>query len=450
MFNSLPTKTEKVYTILELNTAVRQIIKSEFPEYIWVCGEIKDLKISKDKRHIYFELIQKHPEADEIIAKVNAAIFESKKPLIFERINQTNGAFELKNDIEVKFLCEVDLYPKSGQYNLVIVDIDPVYTLGKFAQNRERIIEDLRKRGLLDKNKQLPFPNLPLNIGLITAFDSAAYHDFIHELKISGYGFKIFVYDCYMQGRSVESTVVEALNFFNKFRKEELDLVVITRGGGSTADLSWFDNKRIAEAISHSRLPVITALGHHINITVADFVSHTSLKTPTKAAQFIVERINLALEELNEISVGIVKETNLLLERLSRELGTRTLKIDSLVNRYFRHHREELVKKKSLIISNFFHLISGEDKDIKEVWKNLIYYLKKFFQNVYKEVDLLNTKINMLDPHNILKRGYSITFKGEKPVKSVEILQENDLLRTVFFEGEAFSRVREIKSRSDV
>jgi exodeoxyribonuclease VII large subunit len=193
MYN-LP-KTENTYTILELNTAVRELIRREFSDRIWVCGEIKDLRSSRDKKHIYFELVQKHPEAHEVIARVSAAIFAGRKPLIFNRINETKGAFELKNDIEVKFLCEVDLYPKSGQYNLIIVDIDPVYTLGKVAENRQKIIDALRREGIFEKNKQRTLPSVPLRVGLITSYASAAYHDFTNELKMCGYGFTIRIYD---------------------------------------------------------------------------------------------------------------------------------------------------------------------------------------------------------------------------------------------------------------
>ena len=109
-------KAKKVYTVLEINNIVRDILKKEFPAYIWVCGEIQGLRPKVDKKHTYFELIQKHPKEDIIIAKVKVALFANRKPFIHKRIKDTNGAFELKNDIEVKFLCEVSLHPPTGQY----------------------------------------------------------------------------------------------------------------------------------------------------------------------------------------------------------------------------------------------------------------------------------------------------------------------------------------------
>jgi exonuclease VII large subunit len=141
-------KTEKTYSILELNNTVRNLIKGHFTSYIWVCGEIQGLRPERNKKHTYFELVQKHPHHSEIIAKIKVALFASRKPAIFKRIAEAQGSFDLKNDIEVRFLCEVSLHPPTGQYSLIVIDIDPVYTLGKVAQNRLRIIEELKKEGL--------------------------------------------------------------------------------------------------------------------------------------------------------------------------------------------------------------------------------------------------------------------------------------------------------------
>ncbi len=445
MFDSSNLRTEKVYSVLELNSIVRKLIHSEFPEYVWVYGEIKDLRISKNKKHIYFDLIQKHPQADEIIARVSAAIFESRKAAIFKKIEDTKGAFQLKNDIEVKFLCEVDLYPKTGQYNLIVVDIDPVYTLGKFAQNRERIIAALRQMGLLERNKLIRIPLLPLNIGLVTALGSAAYHDFINELKISNYGFKIFVYDAHMQGKNVETDIVEALKYFNAFGTDELDVIVITRGGGSTADLSWFDNKNIAYSIAHSQFPVITALGHQINISVTDLVAHTALKTPTKAAQFLVEKVRQSLEEVTSIGEHICHHAEALLDESRRLLETGTYKISSLVGRYFQDHREQLVRNRSLIMNNALHILQRFKRTKDEELKFLKRVVQEFLKARRENISHIEDKVKYLDPQRVLKRGYSISYKNSKIIRSSKELARGDKITTVFFKGKAVSSVEETK-----
>jgi exodeoxyribonuclease VII large subunit len=437
-------KTERIYTILELNNAIRQLIKSEFSDTIWVCGEIQDYRARKTKKHIYFNLVQKHPEADQIIAQVKAIIFEDAKYFIQKRIQASQLNFQLKDDIEVKLLCRVDLYPKWGEYRLIVLDIDPIYTIGKIAQSRQRIIEELRLKGLLEKNKLLKITSIPLKIGLITSYDSAAYHDFISELKLSGYGFKIFLYNCYMQGKYVEKDILSALNFFNQFSKEELDLIVITRGGGSTAELSAFDNRYIAEAVALSKFPVISALGHQINVTITDMVAHTSLKTPTKVAQFLVEMVREFMDNINLVEERIVKISQDYLLKKRKELEGCVLKLDSILPRYFRFHREELIRKR-LAITNYLKIFLNEKKNqITEYLNDLKSCSQKILKNSYEYIGYLKDKIKLLDPKNILKRGYSITFKGKKVIKSSEEVKEEDTITTVLYKGRITSKVKKI------
>jgi exodeoxyribonuclease VII large subunit len=435
-------KTQKIYTVLELNNAVRKLIKNEFSEYVWVCGELQDFKDSKDKRHIYFNLVQKHPEIDEIIAKVSGVIFEGRKPQIFSRLQEADLSFNLKNDIEVKLLCEVDLYPKTGKFTLIVVDIDPIYTLGKIAQSRQRIMEDLRNKGLLDRNKLTRMPIVPLKIGLVTAYNSAAYHDFTNELKVSCYGFKVLVYNCHMQGRFVERDVVGALNFFNNFSHQELDVIVITRGGGSTADLSWFDNKRIAERIAFSKFPVISALGHQINITIADMVAHTFLKTPTKAAQFLVDLVRRFIDNLMSLQEDIKIRASDCLRNKKKDLETMAVKIDSFMPRYFRFHREELLEKKHHLINCLKVYLIEEKQELERVSRLLPSAVGRIFRRSYQYLGYINDKIKLLDPKNILKRGYSITFKDKKVLKSSKDTCEGDIIVTTLFKGTLISQVK--------
>lgn len=441
MKNNFP-KVEKVYTVLELNNSVRRVLKSEFPQHIWVCGEMQDFRASRDRRHIYFSLVQKHPEIDQIVAKVNAAIFEGRKQQIFKRLKEANASFELKNDIEVKLLCEVDLYPKSGNFNIIIVDIDPIYTLGKIAQSRQKIIEDLRKRGLIDKNKLKEIALLPLRIGLITASNSAAYHDFTNELKLSGYGFKVFVCNCHMQGELVEKDIIKALSFFNSLSKDALDVIVITRGGGSTADLSWFDNKKIAESVASSKFAVISALGHEINITITDIVAHTSCKTPTKAAQFLIEKIESFTKELDNLEERILSEASDFISYSKEELQKFLLKMDALLPRYFRDHREDLLSKERVVLHKTEAYLSHQKQTLMQLTKNINTTLSILFKHSKDNLRYINDKVQLLNPRNVLKRGYSITMKNDKAIKNIDDIQINDTIRTVLYKGDVLSQVK--------
>ncbi len=430
---------EKVYTIQELNSTVRKLIRDQFPDYVWVCGEIQDLR---DRGTINLNLIQKHKDASEIIAQAKAVIFENVRPQIDKKIKETNGAFELRKDIEVKLLCRVDLYVKTGSFSLTVVDIDPVYTLGKMAQSRQRIIEELKVKGLLERNKLMPMPLVPLRVGLITSPDSAAYHDVIDEFKKSRYGFKILVYDCYMQGKFVERDVVSGLNFFNKLSEDELDVIMIARGGGSTADLSWFDNKKIAETVAFLRFPLISAIGHEINTSITDMAAHTFVKTPTKGAQFLVERISGFLDSLANLEekVGIYAED--LLEDSKNALETTAVKIDSAVPRYLRSHKEKLLSQKVTVENFTRRFLELKNNGLAANVSVLKLHLNTIFKSTNDELKHKESKIRLLNPHNVLKRGYSITLKDKRTIKSIDDVKENDMIKTVLYQGEITSEVK--------
>ncbi|MCK4912538.1 MAG: exodeoxyribonuclease VII large subunit [Candidatus Omnitrophica bacterium] len=437
---------EKIFTVLELNATVRELIQIAFPQSVWVCGEIQGLRPDRGRRHTYFELVQKEAQGDNIVAKVKMALFAGRKPLIEKRLKEVEGGFQLKNDIEVKLLCEVSLHPPTGQYSLVVVDIDTVYTLGKVAQNRLKIIEDLRSRGLLEKNKLLALPSLPLRIGLITAYDSAAYHDFINELKSSEYGFKVLIQNCHMQGKAVEGDVIKALHSFNKLSSEELDVIVVTRGGGSTADLAYFDNKKIAESIANSNIPVISAIGHQINTTIADMVSHTFCMTPTKAAGFLVEKIRTVAENLDYLEKDIIDKAESFISDEKTQLQSLAVKTERLSSRYFRVHQDALLNKKHSILSALKIAVTKNREFFKRSLDSLNLSLGKVFNNSLDQLKYLDQKIKILSPENTLKRGYSITLKGEKSVKSIDDLEENDLIKTIFYQGSVVSEVRSKKN----
>lgn len=438
---------EKIYTVLELNTLVRDAIKRSFPGYVWVSGEIKDFRASRDKKHIYFELVQKHLQGNEVVAQVKAALFQTRQALIFQRIKDTGQVFELRNDIEVKFLCEVDLYPPSGLFTLKIIDIDPVYTLGKVAQHRQKIIEDLKRQGLLEKNKTKIFSLLPLKIGLITACDSAAYHDFVNELSISNYGFKVIVNNCYMQGKLVEDDIVAAINYFDAFSFDDLDVVAITRGGGSTADLSWFDNKKIAEAVANCRFPVLSALGHQINETITDMVAHTAVKTPTKAAQFLIERVVDFLQIVAEKEEDIILKTGDLLDKRRNWLEATAVKLDSNVFRYFRMHREDLLLKEQTLGNWIKSYFIQERQTVMNAKDFLISRTDSFIKEARDFLKHSEEKIRLLDPRTILKRGYSITLNHGKAVKTIESVKKGDIIESLFYKGSILSSVNEKKDK---
>ncbi len=438
-------KTEKVYTISELNTLIKQIINYEFPDYVWVCGEIQDLKIRENKKHIYFNLVQKHPEIDEILAKAKAIIFERTKAYIQFRFKKKSLSSFLKDGIEVKVLVRVNFYPKWGEYRLEVFDIDPIYTLGKIAQNRERVLSELKREGLLDKNKTLSLPLVPLNIGLITAYNSAAYHDFLSELKKSGYSFKIYFFDSHMQGKFVEKDLTRALRFFSSLKEKELDLIVITRGGGETSDLAYFDLKSIAKEVANSKYPVLSAIGHEINISILELTSHSFFKTPTKVAQFIVDKVREFMENIEGFYSFITEKEEAILKKNKKDLQLKTSKFFRLLQTYFSKQRAQLIGAKSFLYSKALERIKGFNLELNSIFRDISqgvdFGLKSKKNFLAKEEE----KLRLLNPRNVLKRGFSITLKNNKPVKESSYLKKDEKIKTILYKGEVLSQVENIR-----
>ncbi len=376
---------DEFLTVSELNHFIRDVLNSGFPKSLWVCGEIQGYDRGKDKKHVFFELCEKDPATRDITARIGLVIFAQARPHIDAILRQAQNAFELKDDIEVKFLCKVDFYPGHGQVRLIVESIDPVHTLGKIAQDRQRLISLLKQKGILDKNKQLPLPDVILKVGLITSYDSAAYHDFISELKRSGYSFKIFVINSVMQGKNTENSVIKALKIFED--RGEVDVIVITRGGGSIAELSCFDSEKIAFEIAQSSIPVLSGIGHEINTTVTDLAAHTFAKTPTAIAKFLVER-------LKEFIEGVDQRAFLLQTRTLGLLKSHRQRLESITQAF---KRTPIIKFKE------FRKSLGE---AQEGLKKIIYLR---LQNSRTKISQYQKLAQMADPKNTLKRGFSIT-----------------------------------------
>ena len=410
---------DEFLTVSELNHFIRDVLNSGFPKSLWVCGEIQGYDRSKDKKHVFFELCEKDPATRDITARIGLVIFAQTRPKIDDILRQAQNAFELKDDIEVKFLCKVDFYPGHGQVRLIVESIDPVHTLGKIAQDRQRLISLLKQKGILDKNKQLPLADVILNVGLITSYDSAAYHDFISELKRSGYGFRIFLVNSIMQGKNTENSVIHALRILGDIK--EVDVLVITRGGGSIAELSCFDSEKIAMAIAQSSIPVLSGIGHEINTTVTDLAAHTFAKTPTAIAEFLVERIKEFIESVDQRAFL---------------LQTRTLGLLKSHHQRLAGNIEGLKRSSAALLKD-----SGKSlEDAQERLKKIIYL---HLQNSRTKIGQYQKLAQMADPKNTLKRGFSITRSREgRLIRSIKDAKDIKAITTQLVDGVIHSEVK--------
>jgi len=408
---------QKTYTVFELNNEIKQIFESSFPDLIWVRGEVSGFDKQKNNKHIYFQLQEKHPDRDEVISVIPATLFNSDLRKVRQKLQEANVGTDLKDGIEVRVLSKVDVYPLHGNYKLIIRDIDTAFTLGKLAKTREVIIQYLKSRGLLEKNKKIPLPSVPQSIGLITQVNTEGYNDFLSKLRESNFAFKVKFYNSSVQGQNVEPEVCAALDYFNTQKK--VDVIVITRGGGSRTDLSWFDNKKIAEKIAFSQTPVLTGIGHKTDYTVTDMVAFSSQQSPSAVATFLVDHIRDFLQNINEISIEITHSAH----------------------NYIRYILQELKEIKTQISRESQFFLRKSKEEIDRVWTDILSYCKYFLKSIRDAISNYKSNIDDLDPINTLQRGFSITRVDRQAIKSINKVRKGKNIITTVSDGEIKSTV---------
>ncbi|MBK7703183.1 MAG: exodeoxyribonuclease VII large subunit [bacterium] len=224
--------------------------------------------------------------------------------------------------------------------SFTLVGIDPAFTLGQLEARRRETLTALQAAGLMERNAGLSFPVLPLRVGLVTSVGSAAEKDFLAGLAAAGYGFTVLRADCRMMGEQMVGQVTGALRALGA---AGVDAIVVTRGGGSKADLSWFDHRDVAEAVARCPVPVVTAIGHEIDLSLADLVAHHHCKTPTAAAQDLVDRIAAADQRLRRAADGAALQAARILGDSRRDLTGAAAALGAAVVTQVRGRHERLV-----------------------------------------------------------------------------------------------------------
>jgi exodeoxyribonuclease VII large subunit len=263
--------------------------------------------------HLYFELVEKGPD-DDIVGRLEGVIFRLDLQRV-ARLLRRSGQ-DLAEGQEVRCRGSIDVFAPGGRLQLVVREVDPVFSLGMLERRRRELVAELKTSGLFDRNRGVAIPALPLRIGLVTSPDSAAYHDFMSSLDASGYGFEVVLAATPVQGQGAESRVAAALH---ALRSARVACAVLVRGGGARSDLQIFDSRMVAEAIARAPFPVLTGLGHEIDQSVADLVAHASFKTPTMVAEFLVGRLKAAESRVRDLERGLLRAGRLPVARAALE-----------------------------------------------------------------------------------------------------------------------------------
>jgi len=455
----------KEFTLYDLNLFFKRVVNEEiFPSPVWVVAEISEMKAARTG-HCYLELIDKRNE--KIVAKSRATIWNNRCALLKDYFEEKTGS-QLKEGIKVLFLTEVRFHEVYG-LSLNIIDIDPSFTIGELAKEREEVIRRLTEEGVIDLNKEISLPVVIQRIAVISSDSAAGYEDFVNTLNNNSYGFEfeITLFKSLLQGDEAVNDIINALDEVYA-NYEAFDVLVIIRGGGSKIDLSVFDSYDLAFQISQFPLPVITGLGHTKDVSVVDLVAHTSMKTPTAAAEFIISHNEEFLYKLNSLSIRLVNtsreffsehETKLKLlpERLKRVaaefISNQAFKLEmtgkNLENASYdfikqKNYRLQTILQKLRDVSDFY-ILRQQDK-LVSYKKSLSSGTTHLLDAKQKKLEFFEAKLDTLKPEKIFKRGYHlVTNKDGKIITDIDDLSKGELLKIYFNKGIAETEVKNLK-----
>lgn len=374
------------YSLKELCDWIQDIVENDLPNRYWVCAEIASMSV---RGHCYMELVEK-AENGILAAKVRATCWSNVYHLLSAYFLQETGQ-SLHTGLQVMLEVSVEFHAVYG-LSLNVWNIDPTYTLGDLAKQRQATIQQLTEDGVMDLQKALQIPSLPRRVAVISSADAAGYGDFCDQLKHNRFGFKFHVqlYPAVVQGDTAARSVVQALNSIAAL-EEEWDLVVIIRGGGASTDMSCFDDYNLASHCAQFPLPIIAGIGHTRDVSVVDMVVHTSVKTPTAAAEWLIERVAEQVDRVGGLMLRLQRATQNAISRAENRL--------------------------LLYEQQIFNAVRG--KAVRERGK----------------LDLWMKTIELHSPERIFKMGYSLTMVNGKLVRFQSEVNEGDVLETHLHDG---------------
>ncbi len=451
-------------SLYELNKRVRNVLNDSFTTPVKIVAEISELNENRTG-HCYIVLVEKSEQDDSIKAQVRATIWSYTYRMLKPFFETTTGR-KLSVGLKVLLSVEVVFHELYG-YSLNIKDIDPSYTLGDIEKKRRNILLKLKGDGILNMNKELEIPIHPKNIAIVSSATAAGFGDFIDQLDNNSFDFK-FAYKLFpavMQGEKAEQSIIDALCRIYDY-EDVFDIVVIIRGGGSAVDLNCFDSYELASNIAQFPLPVVSGIGHERDITIVDNVANKMVKTPTAAAEFIIGKTNefseyvlnfeedffYTVEKLISKNKSIIKHlfagfSPVLKSILSKNvhlLNNLATKINTSSVIYTKQQRnilDEKVRGLRKIVALKMEINRSYLKHIPEhLFRNIVQDVEKDKERLRKYSSI----IKLADPVNILKKGYSLSFIGDKLIKSVDDVEKNTQILTKLVDGEFISNIDKV------
>ncbi len=394
--------SKHIYTVSEITQAIKGLLEEHIGE-VWIEGEVSNFKAASSG-HFYFSLKDQS-------ALIAAAMFIS-----------ANKGLKFKLEDGMKVICfgKIDVYGPRGQYQIIVERVEP-----KGVGARQLAFEQLKKKleqeGLFSLSHKRPLPLMPFSVGIVTSDKGAAVRDILQILKKGASCVDLAIRAARVQGLQAAGEIAQAIEELNSFGK--LDLIIVSRGGGSTEDLWPFNEEIVARAIYNSKLPVISAVGHQINTTLSDLVADIFVETPSASAKIIVDRKNTLLARMDslkhELDFSVAEGISGLKNRLTSL--THTLKSPA----------DRLLEKQQFL---------------DELFSGLNYNMRHSLELAKERGSSLIERLGALSPLSILSRGYSLSMLMPQGaiIKDTGQIKPGDKLKTVLHKGAFISLVQEV------
>ena len=405
-----------VLTVGDLGHLLKDSLGTLFPERLWVEGQVSNFHDARSG-HAYFDLVEPSDVPGRAVAaKFSVALFKGPRAGV-DRTLADAGGLAMADDLQLRIRARVDFYPPSGRLQLVMDGVDPTFTLGRLAAERDRLLRALDDEGLLRANRSVPVPVPPLRVGLVTSIGSAAHADFTDELERSDLPFEVLEHDARVQGDGAALDLAEAVTVVASHRP---DVIALVRGGGSAADLMAFDAEVLARTIAGLDVPVVTGIGHEVDRSVADEVAHTSFKTPTACAAALVDQVRAFADAVDGLRAAIAVRARTAVDRADDRL-------DGLARR---------------TVASATAVLDRHDDRLAGLVSRLRRDPLAGLDHRSERLDAVAARVRDLDPARILARGWSITRRGDGTlVRSVDDVAIGDPLVTTLAGGEVASTV---------
>ncbi len=464
------TNSERtIFSLLDVLKSIQRMVINNYKSAYWIKAEMNKLNYYSHSGHCYPELVEK--QDGKVIAQIRSTLWKED----FRRINLLflNTVKEpLKDGVKILFCARVGFDPVYG-FTLNIVDIDPSYSLGDLEKEKADTIKQLQASGLFNANKLRPLSLLPQRVAIISVETSKGYSDFMNILKSNSWGYAFFtmLFPALLQGEKAVESIVTQLERIEQV-KSHFDVVAIVRGGGGDVGLSCYNHIALATAIVHFPLPVITGIGHSTNETVAEMISFKNAITPTELADFLLQKfhnfsvpVNEAQQSISRNSKNILTMYNLGFEKIVTQfradtrnyIANNNYQIDKKTQRiqqqslFVLQRSKELQEQTKLLLSkstaNLFQL---RKQTVSSTTELLTKQSQNQLNNQTISLQNLAQLVNILNPQNILKRGFSITMINGKSVKSINNIKKGETITTQLADGTIESNIiSTAKNRKD-